>query len=141
MKYPSFNSLSSIVDPRSSARACFHLSTDLSLWFRRWSAVRRRWSSITRRSSNKGAAMWKPSLVPAIFFVSACVTVNIYFPAAAVERAAEEIVKETWGGPDKPPPKGQPQSGLPSGQTQGSAPTIADYTMSWLNFASEAYAQ
>jgi hypothetical protein len=29
------------------------------------------------------------------FIVSACVTVNIYFPAAAVERAADQIVKET----------------------------------------------
>jgi uncharacterized protein YdbL (DUF1318 family) len=44
-------------------------------------------------------------------FVSACVTVNIYFPAAAVERAADQIVKETWGGgaePAKTAP--QPQS-------------------------------
>ena len=32
------------------------------------------------------------------FLANACVTVNIYFPAAAVERAADEIVKETWGG-------------------------------------------
>ena len=32
------------------------------------------------------------------FLVNSCVTVNIYFPAAAVERAADEIVKETWGG-------------------------------------------
>src|SRR4030095_6371753 len=50
-----------------------------------------------------------------IFFLtavlmSACVTVNIYFPAAAVERAAEQIFKETWGGPSEPaktPPKPQ----------------------------------
>ena len=39
-----------------------------------------------------------------VFFVSACVTVNIYFPAAAVERAAEQIVKETWGDPSKNSP-------------------------------------
>lgn len=47
------------------------------------------------------------------FFLSACVTVNIYFPAAAVERAADEIVKETWGGPNGAPQKLQPQSLLP----------------------------
>jgi uncharacterized protein YdbL (DUF1318 family) len=35
-------------------------------------------------------------------FISACVTVNIYFPAAAVERAADQIVKETWGGVGEP---------------------------------------
>ena len=34
-----------------------------------------------------------------VFFLSACVTVNIYFPAAAVQRAADKIVEETWGGP------------------------------------------
>jgi uncharacterized protein YdbL (DUF1318 family) len=33
------------------------------------------------------------------FLLSACVTVNIYFPAAAVQRAADRIVDETWGGP------------------------------------------
>jgi uncharacterized protein len=36
------------------------------------------------------------------FLVNSCVTVNIYFPAAAVERAADEIVKETWGGRSEP---------------------------------------
>jgi len=54
--------------------------------------------------------MVKWTLIAAAFFISACVTVNIYFPAAAVERAAEQIVKETWGGPGEPakaPPKPQ----------------------------------
>ncbi len=58
--------------------------------------------------------MLKRTLIAAAFFISACVTVNIYFPAAAVERAAEQIVKETWGGPGEPakaPPK--PQSANP----------------------------
>ena len=47
-----------------------------------------------------------------VFFYSACVTVNIYFPAAAVERAADQIVKETWAGPAEPgtTPVPQPQS-------------------------------
>src|SRR5207253_9307599 len=47
---------------------------------------------------------------PLIFLLSACVTVNIYFPAAAVERAADQIVKETWGGPGEPGKKEQPRS-------------------------------
>jgi uncharacterized protein YdbL (DUF1318 family) len=49
---------------------------------------------------------------PLIFLLSACVTVNIYFPAAAVERAADQIVKETWGGPEEPVKKDQPRSSL-----------------------------
>ena len=64
--------------------------------------------------------------------ISACVTVNIYFPAAAVERAAEQIVKETWGGPSEPakaPPKPQSYNRLPSLRTVS------------LTFVSEAQAQ
>ena len=55
--------------------------------------------------------MLKKSCFVVVFLLSACVTVNIYFPAAAVERAAEQIVKETWGsGLTEPDKKGQPQS-------------------------------
>jgi len=65
-------------------------------------------------------------------FISACVTVNIYFPAAAVERAAEQIVKETWGGPSEPakaPPKPQSYNLFPSLRTVS------------LTFVSDAQAQ
>lgn len=55
--------------------------------------------------------MVKKSCFVVVLLLSACVTVNIYFPAAAVERAADQIVKETWGsGPTEPVKKGQPQS-------------------------------
>jgi uncharacterized protein YdbL (DUF1318 family) len=64
--------------------------------------------------------------------ISACVTVNIYFPAAAVERAAEQIVKETWGGPGEPakaPPKPQSYNRLAPMRTVS------------VKFVSEAHAQ
>ena len=32
-----------------------------------------------------------------VFILTACVTVNVYFPAAAVQNAADKIVEETWG--------------------------------------------
>jgi len=36
-------------------------------------------------------------LVPlAAFALSACVTINIYFPAAAAEKAADKIIEEVW---------------------------------------------
>ena len=54
--------------------------------------------------------MLKRMLIIAAFLISACVTVNIYFPAAAVERAAEQIVKETWGAPPAPAKTPAPQS-------------------------------
>ena len=34
------------------------------------------------------------SLLPLLFLITACVTINIYFPAAAAEKAADAIIKE-----------------------------------------------
>ncbi len=54
-----------------------------------------------------------------IFFVTSCITINIYFPAAAVEKAADRIVDEVWGNQDGKPGEegemkqgGEPQSRL-----------------------------
>lgn len=44
-----------------------------------------------------------PSLSLLIFLLSACVTINVYFPAAAAERAADQIIDKVWGPEDKPP--------------------------------------
>lgn len=35
-------------------------------------------------------------LMPAALALSACVTINIYFPAAAAEKAADKIIDEVW---------------------------------------------
>ena len=35
-------------------------------------------------------------LLPAAIMLPACVTINIYFPAAAAERAADRIIDEVW---------------------------------------------
>jgi len=68
----------------------------------------------------------------AALVVSACVTVNIYFPAAAVERAADQIVKETWGGPADPAQTApQPES----------SNRHAPIRLAALNFISQAHAQ
>ncbi|SRR6266508_1236742 len=64
--------------------------------------------------------------------ISACVTVNIYFPAAAVERAAEQIVKETWGEP------GEPAKGPPKPQSYN---RLAPMRAVSVKFVSEAHAQ
>ena len=58
--------------------------------------------------------MLKRAAVLIAFLANACVTVNIYFPAAAVERAADEIVKETWGSRTESAPREQPRSLLPA---------------------------
>lgn len=40
----------------------------------------------------------------AALMLSACVTINIYFPAAAAEKAADKIIEEVWQGQPKPQP-------------------------------------
>ncbi|WP_245589286.1 hypothetical protein [Azovibrio restrictus] len=42
----------------------------------------------------------------AVSLLSACVTINIYFPAAAAEMAADRIIDEVW---QLQPPAAQPQ--------------------------------
>jgi uncharacterized protein YdbL (DUF1318 family) len=37
--------------------------------------------------------------------VAACVTINVYFPAAAAEKAADKIIDDIWGGEGAPPAK------------------------------------
>ncbi|OUD14262.1 YdbL family protein [Thioflexithrix psekupsensis] len=36
-------------------------------------------------------------LIWASFFITACVTINVYFPAAAAEKAADQIIDKVWG--------------------------------------------
>ena len=40
-----------------------------------------------------------------VFVIPACVTINIYFPAAAAEKAADKIIDDVWqlkNGAEKP---------------------------------------
>lgn len=46
--------------------------------------------------------------------LSACVTINVYFPAAEAEKAADRIIEDVWGKDGKPAPS--PQSRAPAGQ-------------------------
>jgi uncharacterized protein YdbL (DUF1318 family) len=79
-----------------------------------------------------GGSMLKRSIFVALFLASACVTVNIYFPAAAVERAADQIVKETWGEP------AEPVKTAPQPQSRGG---MLPARLASLSFVAEAHAQ
>ncbi len=37
------------------------------------------------------------SWLPAMLIMTACVTINVYFPAAAAEKAADQIIDKVWG--------------------------------------------
>jgi uncharacterized protein YdbL (DUF1318 family) len=65
-----------------------------------------------------------------VFFLAACVTVNIYFPAAAVQRAADTIVEETWGEGGKQGVKEAPKSS-----------SLAGSIYAFAGFPREAFAQ
>jgi uncharacterized protein YdbL (DUF1318 family) len=56
--------------------------------------------------------MRKISVLSAVL-LTACVTINIYFPAAAAEKAADEIIKDIQ---NVAPQKGEPKAGLPDWQ-------------------------
>src|SRR5687767_15593319 len=42
--------------------------------------------------------------------LAACVTINVYFPAAAAEKAADRIIEDIWGPEQGPKPAGNEQS-------------------------------
>ncbi|KAF0844474.1 hypothetical protein FNL37_1924 [Methylovorus glucosotrophus] len=55
--------------------------------------------------------------LPAALLLPACVTINIYFPAAAAEKAADRIIDDVWQLQDK---KAAPAA--PAGETPAVQP-------------------
>lgn len=57
-----------------------------------------------------------PLVTSLVSLATACVTINVYFPAAAAEEAADRIIEDVWqkapAAPDAVPPA--PQSALPA---------------------------
>jgi hypothetical protein len=49
-------------------------------------------------------------LLSATASLAACVTINIYFPAAAAEKAADKIIDEVWQIKDQATPAGEPSA-------------------------------
>lgn len=55
------------------------------------------------------------SFLMALMVTAACVTINVYFPAAAAEKAADRIIDDVWKTPAKPEvDAGKPISSLPA---------------------------
>jgi len=51
-----------------------------------------------------------PVTLALLAFVAACVTINVYFPAEAAERAADRIIRDVYGEPAQQPAPAEPQS-------------------------------
>lgn len=65
------------------------------------------------------------SLATLVLALAACVTINVYFPAVAAERAADRVIQDVWGRQTEPgqpqespapaaPPQPEPSGWLPS---------------------------
>ncbi len=73
--------------------------------------------------SSRRSAFW---LLPtAGLLLGSCVTINIYFPAAAVEKAADRIIQETWGSEAPEQPEGAPPAPGPEGRLRGGVRRLA----------------
>lgn len=75
-----------------------------------------------------------------LLLVAGCVTVNVYFPAAAAEQAADKIIKQVYGSDRK---EAEPSSkAAPGDQPQSSLDSPSDGFSMLLNFViPAAYAQ
>jgi uncharacterized protein YdbL (DUF1318 family) len=63
-----------------------------------------------------------PTTLLLVLFAAACVTINVYFPAAAAEKAADRIIRDVYGEDQKPTTEPQslhdsPAMPLPDGNT------------------------
>jgi len=57
------------------------------------------------------------STLAGLLALSACVTINIYFPAAAAEKAADRIIENVWGTQPAKPEDVQPEADPPKPQS------------------------
>jgi uncharacterized protein len=77
--------------------------------------------------------------------LASCVTINVYFPAVAAERAADRIIDEVWGQqrtvPQPENPAANPTDsspGSPQGRSFGSPAALLAMTLNWLVPAAQA---
>lgn len=81
---------------------------------------------------------WLTPSVAGLMLVS-CVTINIYFPAAAAEKAADRIIEDVWG-PAIQPAKDTAEPEQQSMFNDGQASNVAITVLNWLISPAEAAA-
>jgi len=88
----------------------------------------------------KKATLKKPFIYSLIFFITSCVTINIYFPAAAVEKAADKIVEEVWGEKQKKEEQKKQEEQKQQGEPQSMIQSPMRFAISLIGPA-QAFAQ
>jgi len=72
-----------------------------------------------------------PVALTLLLFVAACVTINVYFPAEAAEKAADRIIQDVYGEQaDTPASPAEPQSGLQHMQPVSAGLAVLDWFIS-----------
>lgn len=71
--------------------------------------------------------MRKALLLPIAAVATACVTINVYFPAAAAEKAADRVIDEVWGKDGAPKPGTPVSLRAPRYQLDGVALAVLDF--------------
>ena len=80
-------------------------------------------------------------LIACCLALSACVTINVYFPAAAAEKAADKIIEDVWGS-DKAPQSKRDDDKQTSVRESGTQDVLLAAAASALNFiVAPAHAQ
>jgi len=75
---------------------------------------------------------WLTGSAAGLMLVS-CVTINIYFPAAAAEKAADRIIEDVWGpATSQPKDEAVPVPEEQSGMKQNEAQHVAISVLNWL---------
>ena len=69
-----------------------------------------------------------PVAMTLLLFVAACVTINVYFPAEAAEKAADRIIQDVYG--EQPGAVVEPQSRLPVSETLSAGNVLLDWFIS-----------
>ncbi|HPF25462.1 MAG TPA: YdbL family protein [Steroidobacteraceae bacterium] len=80
------------------------------------------------------------NLALASVFLAACVTINVYFPAAAAEKAADRIIENVTGASVAPAPAEPPQSFAPGARAPSMLAMALDAVLSTVVPAAHAQA-
>ena len=79
------------------------------------------------------AVKWFTGSMTTAFMLISCVTINIYFPAAAAEKAADRIIEDVWGTETAPVEQSDPTAAQQSQFSQpNSSEKLAIHVLNWL---------
>jgi uncharacterized protein YdbL (DUF1318 family) len=95
-------------------------------------------SGYTDREVKNMKAIRLPSTLVLMLFAVSCVTINVYFPAAAAEKAADRIIKDVYG--ESPAPASTPEPASRYIEPGMSASRMAGGVLYWLITPAEAAA-